>query len=147
MTPSDKSDAKLALIVLLVAFFIGVWVGRASAYTINDCVEQFGSKPKSIRAMWGNIHGYSGCGICGETWDYTKEHLIEYDNKNGGAFPICEKCFRNASLDQIDHAIDLLVSDWKCQDSLSISKIKMDFDNEAKLMKIQVRKERQETSK
>ena len=63
---------------------------------------------RKIRNFIGNFEGYSGCGICGDTWNWKKEHQIEGD----GAFPTCEECWQTRSDDEILEASDKLAMLW-----------------------------------
>ena len=63
MTTLEKSDAKLALIVLLTALFIGFLAGRASACdSFESCIEKTTPNPS---------HGNFGKND--RTWDYRYE--------------------------------------------------------------------------
>jgi len=56
-----------------------------------------------LRNFVGSLKGISGCGICGDKWNWKKEHIFPYE-KGRGAFPICEECWRTASASQIKEA-------------------------------------------
>ena len=36
--------------------------------------------------------GYSGCGRCGDTWDWKPSHTTPYCGRPG-CFPLCEECW------------------------------------------------------
>ena len=69
---------------------------------------------KKLRNWWGNSGGYSGCHICGETWNWKKEHTIKY-SESAGAFPICEECWLTKTDEEILNAVEDLCQQWLIQ--------------------------------
>lgn len=61
---------------------------------------------RKLRNLKGELQGISGCGICGDTWNWKKEHNID------GAFPICEECWQTRSDRQIFNASNALAKLW-----------------------------------
>jgi hypothetical protein len=64
-----------------------------------------------IRNFLGRMKGCSGCGICGDTWNWKKEHVVEYA-EGRGAFPVCEECWRKAPEEAIIKAAVELGDLW-----------------------------------
>jgi hypothetical protein len=67
---------------------------------------------RQVRNLLGA--GYSGCGICGDRWNWKKEHTVNYA-PHRGAFPVCEECWQNASDEEIISAAYELASEWVVQ--------------------------------
>lgn len=65
----------------------------------------------------GSIKGYSGCLICGDTWDWKKAHTIDY-RAGHGAFPTCEECWQTCTDEEIIEAAILLSCKWREQGSI-----------------------------
>jgi hypothetical protein len=90
----------------------------------------------------GALKGFSGCGICGDKWNWKKSHDVEYswpanpDEKEmeisitiglkkadqklgytnrGAAFPTCEECWQTKSADEIVGAACRLSLLWRVQ--------------------------------
>lgn len=86
---------------------------------------------------WGRVHGISGCGICGDTWNWKKSHDIDY-KKNRSAFPICEECWQTAPAHLIEQATHELARTWILQ---SPPKHLKQILEDTKLLKAACRKE------
>jgi len=72
---------------------------------------------KALRPIFnliGALKGYSGCLICGDTWDWKKPHFIEYQYDRG-AFPTCEECWQTRTDEEIIGAAIDLASKWRMQ--------------------------------
>ena len=54
---------------------------------------------------------YSGCGICGDSWNWKKPHDIKISDHEG-AFPICEECWQTKSNEEIMRATKALIRKW-----------------------------------
>jgi len=93
----------------------------------------------------GALKGISGCGVCGDKWNWKKSHDVEYswpanpkekemeiaiviglkkvDSKLGypnrcAAFPTCEECWQTKSADGIVNAAYRLSLQWRMQSSV-----------------------------
>lgn len=55
--------------------------------------------PRSLRNTLGRWQGFSGCGRCRNTWNWTEEHATPY--KPGHAcFPLCQHCWQQLTPQQ-----------------------------------------------
>jgi len=66
-----------------------------------------------IRSELGKIAGYGNCYKCGLAWNVVEGYMIPYE-RGSSMFPICEKCFKEASIKEIEGYIDRLVDIWDC---------------------------------
>lgn len=66
-------------------------------------------KFRIFRNFIGNFKGISGCLICGDTWNWKKEHNIG----GNGAFPFCEECWQTKSDGELIRAAFRLGDLWK----------------------------------
>jgi len=75
-------------------------------------------KFRLIRNFVGNLKGVSGCMVCGDRWNWKKEH----DIANFGAFPFCEECwqrYRKSSPDKLVQGAERLATIWMRDTSFS----------------------------
>ena len=58
--------------------------------------------------------GYSGCLICGDKWNWKKNHTVQY-SQSQGAFPTCEECWQNPNVsnEEIIRAAESLAVLWR----------------------------------
>ena len=59
----------------------------------------------------GKALGFSSCASCDMPWRYVRGQHIKF-SENSGMFPVCIRCFRSLSLEQIDAHIEALVKSW-----------------------------------
>lgn len=60
---------------------------------------------------WGTLSGFSGCGICGDRWNWKKPHEVAFA-QGISAFPTCEECWQSAQLEEIVRAARKLGDKW-----------------------------------
>lgn len=58
--------------------------------------------------------GFSGCGICGDKWNWKQPHTITYA-EGQGVFPVCEECWQTKSDEEIMRATKDLMVQWLVQ--------------------------------
>ncbi len=90
---------------------------------------------RGVYNFLGSRQGYSGCGICGDSWWWKKNHTIS-TGYHGGIFPFCEECHLMASRDQKHKAIIDLGNLWASQiplrdcDQISLNRAHQAVDDE-----------------
>jgi hypothetical protein len=62
-----------------------------------------------IKDIIGDSRGYSGCGICGDTWDWKEKHTVMY-TPNKGVFVVCEECWKSKPDYEIGGAAEKLAA-------------------------------------
>lgn len=72
-----------------------------------------------IKRWWknlrGKLSGYSGCGCCGDRWNWKESHHIRYSDMYGashGVFPVCEECWHTKTEREIMFAAADLANLW-----------------------------------
>lgn len=69
---------------------------------------------RRLKNFIGEIKGISGCGICGDNWNWKKEHSIHYSRSNG-AFPFCEECWQTKPDEELIRCTINLFDLWMAQ--------------------------------
>ena len=64
-----------------------------------------------LRNFLGHKDGFGGCLRCGDTWNWKKHHNISYA-QGRGMFPLCEECYRSASVLVRKLYVDKLIGIW-----------------------------------
>lgn len=59
----------------------------------------------------GELRGNSGCGVCGDRWNWKEPHVVRLLQESG-VFPTCEECWQTASTEEIVRAATKLGNMW-----------------------------------
>lgn len=60
---------------------------------------------------FGFLAGYGGCAHCNGTWNWKRGYSIPYGT--GAMFPLCQRCFKFLSADEVINYAENLVNQWK----------------------------------
>ena len=67
------------------------------------------------RNVEGRRNGYSGCGKCGDTWNWKEPHSTIYNEYGTGCFPLCKECWQKLTPEQRLPFYMQLVDLWESQ--------------------------------
>ena len=95
---------------------------------------------KQGKSHYGKLMGYGWCTRCKLAWNVVEGFMISY-TQSYSMFPICERCFDEATLSEINGYIDELVGKWEFRnkglthDGLTYEEIKANAKSSAKFLK------------
>lgn len=69
----------------------------------------------------GTLEGMSGCGICGDKWNWKMSHNVMLSSREG-AFPTCEECWQTRGVNEIVRAAHHLAAMWVSQSYTNLDK-------------------------
>lgn len=74
-------------------------------------IRELKSALKKAKNQLGQLKGYSGCGRCGDTWNWKESETIYYSERKG-MFPICKECFKELDEKEILDYCKKLMKHW-----------------------------------